>query len=266
MIKKIYAFAIYELIRIRDFILLLSDFNINDSFKLRYFTFDVSCKKFLYLKPRKWLHNIKIRNDYRDKRTFRDIILPKYHLPPKGVVLTKDSIVVDLGSNIGLTIAHMKNIYPDIKVIGYEMDIDNFLLAKRNTQTYDKVHLYNKAIWVNKTIVEYHKDSSFDGYSINVGPNDDRNTKIKGITLKDVIDEHQIKKIDYMKMDIEGVEKNILTHHDLSWLHYIKSMNIEMHLKEGENIETYIKIIKDQGFYAWKDTKHRSSIMAVKNL
>ena len=65
-------------------------------------------------------------------------------------------------------------------------------------------------------------------------------------------------------MDIEGAEKDILTHHDLSWLDYVNSINIEMHLNEEESIDAYIKIIEDQGFKAWKDTNHISSIIAVK--
>ena len=120
--------------------------------------------------------------------------LPKYHLPPKEVKLKKGSVVVDLGCNTGLTIAHMKNIYPDIKIIGYEMDKDNFLLAKRNTQTYREVYLCNRAVWVDNTFVEYFKDASFDGYSLNIVSDEDCNTKVKGTTLKDVIEEHQLQK------------------------------------------------------------------------
>ena len=185
-------------------------------------------------------------------------------MPPRGFELTKDSIVVDLGSNTGLTIAHMKTIYPDIKIFGFEMDHDNFLLAKRNTQTCDGVQLYNKAIWVSSTTVEYFNDSSYDGYTINIGKSNDQNTKTEGISLKDLIGELQLHKIDYMKMDIEGAEISILKHPDLSWLKYVKSLNVEMHLKEGDSLETYIEIIKNQGFDAWKDPKHQSSILAIK--
>ena len=69
MIKKIYLHGRYELARIWHFFSLLSHFNIVDSFKLRYFSIDVIHKEYLYFKPRKWSHDIKIRNNYRDKRT-----------------------------------------------------------------------------------------------------------------------------------------------------------------------------------------------------
>jgi hypothetical protein len=66
-------------------------------------------------------------------------------------------------------------------------------------------------------------------------------------------------------MDIEGAEEDILKNDDLTWLQYVKALNIEMHLDEHESVEYYINILEKQGFKAWKDTKHWSSIMAVKN-
>ncbi len=41
-------------------------------------------------------------------------------------------------------------------------------------------------------------------------------------------------------------------------------INIEMHLDENQSIDTYIDILKINGFNAWKDDKHWSSIMAVR--
>lgn len=264
IIKKIYARIIHELIRVRSFIFLLSDFNFKDSFVLAYFKMGDARERFIYLKPKKWLHDIKIRDSYRDKRTLKDVFLPKYHLPPKTIKLKKDSIVLDLGCNTGLTIAHLKNLFPEIKVFGYEMDVDNFLLAQRNTKAYNDIHLFNKAIWIDNSSVEYFKHSGFDGYSLNIVSKTKENMKVKGITMSNIIEEHQLDKIDYMKMDIEGSEKDILNHHDLSWLKHVNAMNIEMHLTEEENIDDYIRIIKKQGFNTWKDTNHISSIIAVK--
>jgi FkbM family methyltransferase len=237
--------------------------NIKDAFKLSNTKTDFSGQDFLSFKPRKWPHGIKIRNTPIDKRTLRDVLVSKYHLPSNRVKLQKGSIILDLGSNIGLTIAHLKNVYPDAIIIGYEMDEENFLLAQKNIQKYNNVRLFNKAIWINNSIIEYDKKTDSDAFTISTSSSNEQNVKIKGATLKEIINEHQIQKIDYLKMDIEGAEKDILTHHDLSWLEFVNALNIEFHVK-GQSIEPYIDIIKSHGFDAWKDTKHLSSIMAVR--
>ena len=265
MISKLNNQIRYELRRIKQFFCLLSDFSVADSYKLSFHKKWVSKTNFIYFKPKKWSHNIKIRNSYRDLRTIRDVFLSKYHLPPKGTIITKGSIVVDLGCNTGITIAHLKNIYPDVKIIGYEMDRDNFLLAKRNTQTLNNVYIYNMAIWIDSGWVEYYKHSDYDGYSIYNKSIDNKNTKVKGATLMDLIKRHQLEKIDYLKMDIEGAEKDILNHQDLQWLDYVNAMNIELHLIDEKSLQAYIEMLNVRGFCSWKDYLHVSSIMAIKN-
>jgi tRNA1(Val) A37 N6-methylase TrmN6 len=47
--------------------------------------------------------------------------------------ISTNPVFLDLGSNIGLTIAHMKQIYPTSKIVGYEMNKENYILAKENT-------------------------------------------------------------------------------------------------------------------------------------
>jgi hypothetical protein len=66
-------------------------------------------------------------------------------------------------------------------------------------------------------------------------------------------------------MDIEGAEKAILKSKDLSWMDKVGAMNIEMHLDGNENIDEFLTIIESKGFTVWKDTKHWSSIFAVRS-
>jgi len=256
---------LYELRRIKKFFILLADFSFNDSWNLTFHKNEVSETNFIFFKPIKWSHPVKIRNDYRDLRTLRDVFIRKYHIPPIEVEITANSVIVDLGCNTGLTIAHFKNFYPNVKIIGYEMDLDNYLLAKINTQTYDNVLIYNKAIWIENSLVEYHKNDNLDGYSIHIKSNEIQNIKVESTTIKNLIKNHRLDKIDYLKMDIEGVEKDILSHYDLSWLDFVKSINIEFHSVNENDIKNYIDILEGKGFRAWKDTNHVSAIIAVKN-
>jgi FkbM family methyltransferase len=144
------------------------------------------------------------------------------------------------------------------------MNINNYLLAKNNTKFYKNVYIHNQAIWNKNTEVSYNADSDFDAYSINENNDSGKKVTVKSTTIQSIIDTYNLTHIDYVKMDIEGAEEAILEDGDLQWLQYVKAINIEMHLDKSKDINTYIDILKTQGFNAWKDQKHWSSIMAVK--
>ncbi|MDC1162239.1 FkbM family methyltransferase [Tenacibaculum sp.] len=264
MIGKISRSAISLYNKVNRFRIYLSIFNIKETLIFVRRTKKNSSVSFT-LHPKELEHKIKIRSHPIDKSVIRYVLYEKYHLPLQMFHLPQNATVVDLGVNIGLTVAHIKTIYPKVKIIGYEMDLNNYELALWNTQYYSDVEIINKAIWVENKRVKYNKKSNPDGYRIQDLSIDKNDTEIEAITMREMIKEHSIEKIDYLKMDIEGAEKNILKDNDLEWLHIVNSMNIEMHLDGNENINEYIEIIRNYNFTVWKDTKHHSTIMATKN-
>lgn len=209
-------------------------------------------------------HDIKIRKNFIDKEVVGYVFADQYHLPPKEVSLPENPVILDLGSNIGLTIVHLKQVYPRATIYAYEMNTDNYWLAKYNTKSYNDVHVHNQAIWIENTTVSYNPSSDFDAYSLKEKADGDNSIKIKSTTISTIIETYNLTKIDFIKMDIEGAEEDILKNEDLSWLKIVNALNIEMHLDENESVEPYLKILEKHGFKAWKDIKHWSSIMAVK--
>lgn len=264
MLKNIYRFIRKRYRIIKVFLKPHPLFSTIDRIKLSNIKPNFSKKGFYVLRPKGWKHSIKIRKHFIDKEVVEYVLHDKYHLPPSEISLGDKSIILDLGSNIGLTIAHLKQLYPKAIIFGYEMNTENYLLAKRNTKAYADVQVFNNAVWTENTIVEYNPDSDFDAYAISLQKNSEQSIRIQALTLNDIIERHKLKKIDYLKMDIEGAEKDILNHQDLSWLTIVKSLNIEMHINEGETIDSYIEILNKNGFHAWKDDKHWSSIKAVR--
>ncbi|AOZ98509.1 hypothetical protein BIW12_03155 [Flavobacterium commune] len=241
-----------------------------DKIKLSKIKVDTNKKGFVFLKPKGWKHTIKIRKNFIDKEVVYYVLQDLYHLPPSSSKISDNSIILDLGSNIGLTIAHMKHLYPGAKIIGYEMNQQNFLLAKRNIKFYDNVVIYNKAVWCEDGLVSYKKSSNFDAYAI-IDNNDDLNIdeviEVQSMSMNSVIKDNKLTHIDYLKMDIEGAEKAILESEDLSWMDIVYMMNIEMHsITEEDEFNKFLKIIESKGFCAWKDNKHWSSIFAVRNI
>ncbi|GEM_PF-1276319 len=240
-----------------------------DKFKLSKIKRETNKKGFVILKPKGWAHTIKIRKNYTDREVVHYVLQDQYHLPPSSLAIAHGPTILDLGSNIGLTIAHMKQIYPNAKIIGYEMNTENYNLAVRNTKFYSNVSVNNKAVWIEDTLVSYKNDSGNDAYSITQGQsagNESDVIEVESITLDSIIKQHNIKQIDYIKMDIEGAEESILSSGDIGWMSIVKMMNIEMHLDDENDIDKYITILKNNGFDAWKDTKHWSSIFAIRKV
>lgn len=71
------------------------------------------------------------RNNNDDYDVLHATFFEQYHFPP--INLPKHAVILDLGSNIGLTVRHLKCHYPGAIIIGVELDHENFLLAQKNT-------------------------------------------------------------------------------------------------------------------------------------
>ncbi|MCG9793896.1 FkbM family methyltransferase [Flavobacterium algicola] len=245
-------------------------FSILDHHRLSKINKDTKGKGFLSLKPKGWLHSIKIRRNYTDKEVVYYVLQDQYHLPPDVSKIPTAPVILDLGSNIGLTIVHMKQVYPNAKIIGYEMNKENYLLAKHNTKFYMDTLVVNKAVWIENSKVTYKTSSNFDAYSIvndNISNESNDLVEVDSININSILKNHELSHVDYLKMDIEGAEIAILESHDLGWMDSVNSMNIEMHLDPDNDLKKFIEIIEKKGFLVWKDTKHWSSIFAVrKNL
>lgn len=240
-----------------------------DKYQLDQINRETNYKKLIRLKPKGWKHGITIRKNFVDKDVVFYVLQEQYHLPPTEPILRSNPIILDLGSNIGLTVAHMKQLYPLAKIIGYEMNQENFLLAVTNTQEYPDVQKVNTAVWIEDATVSYANEANFDSYAIVSKANRNKNSQLVTVPclqLSSIFKNHNLDFVDYLKMDIEGAEVSILEASDLSWMQKVGAMNIEMHLDNEADLDQFKLIIEQQGFKVWKDNKHWSSIFAVREL
>jgi FkbM family methyltransferase len=206
------------------------------------------------------------RTGTEDYLTLCSTFYNQFHLPP--ITLKPDSVILDLGSNIGVTVLHLKHLYPSSRIIGVEMDEDNYKLAELNVAGVENVELINSAISVNDGIVSYNKSDNVDAYHVTA--NDDKSAagglvSVNSITIQSLLSKYNLKTVDFMKMDIEGEEIKIFDEQaDLTWLNSVKTLNIEIH---GDSVllQKILSILERHGFRAWKDTNHWSAILAVKS-
>ncbi len=144
--------------------------------------------------------------------------------------------VVDAGANIGLTAVLYAQWWPECKIISLEADQENYELAVKNTMAYPNIHVIKKALW-NKSALLKIEAGQEDGFVVReVGAEiqsvEQVNTT-EGISLMDLMFQHECAQIDFLKMNIEGSEKEVFSEGSDFWLPKTKSMLIELH--DGKN-------------------------------
>lgn len=205
--------------------------------------------------------NIFLRNIVADKQCYEDVFEKRYHVPPLDVI---PQTVLDLGSNIGLTVTHYAHMWPTAIIVGYEMDKDNCEIAQTNTYR----PIINCAVAPHRRVYSYDTSVSEQAYSIS--------TKIEGepyiipaVTLDDAINQvsDELGMVDFVKMDIEGAERDILST-DGAWSHRIRNLLVECHGKDEDDTEYNTKYVEFmltiRGFNVKKHLPHWSALFAWK--
>lgn len=160
--------------------------------------------------------------------------------------IKKPKIIVDLGSNIGLSAKWFINKYPNAKIICFEPDTKNFEICKKNIKNLKNVEVFNYAIMDLTTNVE---NTGFSGTNSSVFKKS-KFGKLKSLSMKDLIKNFNIKNIDLLKIDIEGSQKELFEG-DTIWLNNVSNIFIETH-KTKDGFDTNYLVFSEllnNGFY-----------------
>lgn len=116
-------------------------------------------------------------------------------------------VIIDCGANIGLSTIFFKQIYPKSKIICFEPDPKIFDMLKYNLEqfNYSDIQLFNTAVWIRDEKLSFQTDNSWGGKIIS---NEIENSiNINAIDLNKFLDQ----KVDFLKIDIEGAEYEVIT-------------------------------------------------------
>ena len=202
------------------------------------------------------------RSSTADVFTFKAAFLKQFHLPP--IALPDDAVILDLGSNIGLTVAHLAHTFPRARVIGVEMDAANFALARANTASFDdRVQLIHAAVWTSDGSVAYGGDRS-DGFQVSgpVANGAGGELTSRALRVDTLLDECGVAVADYVKMDVEGAEAALLDGAP-AWLDRVRSLKVEVHAPA--TVDSVSQALRTRGFRCWTDAEHWSCVCAVRD-
>lgn len=156
-------------------------------------------------------------------------------------------LIIDCGSNIGLSIIFFKRLYPECRILAFEADPDICSVLKKNINAFEfnNVEINEKAVWTNNESIEFVQEGGASGMIGHSGSN--KTIRIPCTRLLDIIDRQ--KKIDLLKIDIEGAEGAVLKDCE-QVLHKVDKIFIEYHSMEIEEqtLEQTLIILKKAGF------------------
>ncbi len=183
-----------------------------------------------------------------------------YHLPPREIA-RRDAVILDLGANVGYTVADFALRYPDARIIAVEMDGANCELAAANVSRFgSRCVLLHAAVWTEEGEVCYEGGEA-DAFHISSGSGNGF-PKVPSRTIAGILEQFGIAEVDYLKMDIEGAEAEVIVT-AREWAPKVRMMNIEVH--SPEIMATVVAHLEEFGFQCEPSTSHWSSIMAIRN-
>jgi FkbM family methyltransferase len=139
--------------------------------------------------------------------------------------LGRPSVIVDAGANVGLSTLLFANRYPETRVIAIEPDPANFSMLTLNTQSYTTVSRLQCGLWSRATQLAITNPTD-DPWGFRVVETIDGD--IPALGVRDVMEAYRLDRIDVLKMDVEGAEREILSTYD-AWGEDVGIIIVETH-------------------------------------
>jgi FkbM family methyltransferase len=136
--------------------------------------------------------------------------------------------IIDAGANIGCATIFFANRYPDAKIIAIEPEQSNFEVLQSNCADLPNVVPVLGAVWSHPATLTFN-DPHTGKWAFAMKERIDDGVPVRGFTIPQLMDEFSIDRIDVLKMDIEGGEKEVFSASDLSWLDAVGTLVIELH-------------------------------------
>jgi FkbM family methyltransferase len=166
--------------------------------------------------------SIEMRTYSGDIDIFYEIFWKRTYDIPAGIA-SEYVTIVDLGAHIGLASIHFALRHPHSKIIAVEASHKNFELLIKNTADFPSITCIEAAVYPEDGMVLF--DSSGISYNSKLSVS---GSKVQALSMKSLLQEHKIDRVDLLKIDIEGAEELLLSRNN-DWLLTVNCIIIEIH-------------------------------------
>jgi FkbM family methyltransferase len=206
--------------------------------------------------------NYIIRNHTSDFRILREVWIANDYQRP-GFQIRAQDVVVDIGAQIGVFTVRAATAAPGVRVVSFEPFPDNYRLLQANVELNDLSHVtpVNQAVSaIAETRDLYISEVNTGGHSFfGAGPSG-KTVEVETTTLPDLMTAHDLTQINFLKMDCEGAEVEILEACPAETLACIDKMVIETHERDHPTGRGWVQRLRDHGF----ETQMHDNLLCVK--
>ncbi|MDH4199244.1 MAG: FkbM family methyltransferase [Spirochaetia bacterium] len=163
---------------------------------------------------------------------------------------------IDCGANIGLSVLYLKSQFPDAIIHAFEPDTIAYekLVTNIESSGFRDVFTYNAAVWVEDGELVFVPDGSWGGHIGNDAGSE--GVKIKSYNLDGFLN----KRVDFLKMDIEGAESDVIIHSKELIARNVEKLFFEWHSLTGapQRLGEILAFFEGHGFrYHIKEAANR---------
>jgi FkbM family methyltransferase len=160
-------------------------------------------------------------------------VLEEYAAAPR-LVAGDVRWIVDLGTNVGLSLAYFRRLWPGAKFIGVEPEVTNLDVARRNHAN----AIESGEGFLHRAVAGGEPGYAWLGKGGFGGGNELRRVdelaaavageQVPVITVPDLMTQHGVETIDLLKCDIEGGEASVFRD-CASWIGRVRHLVVETH-------------------------------------
>lgn len=198
---------------------------------------------------------IYIRPGTTDAQVVWDTFVGLYHVPPP--VARSAQRIWDLGANIGLTALDLAERFPGASLTAVELDAGNAELARANIAPIaHRCELVEGAVWAEDGRVSYDGDpGGEDGFRVVSGTGQERS--VAAISLNTLLERQGGGPVDYVKMDVEGAERELLRR-NTQWAAHVRCVSVEVH--DPYSVDECRRDLQTLGFATSVSERHWASV------
>ncbi len=197
-----------------------------------------------------------IRSNTTDASVFRDIF---FYGDLKLPSLTPPDIIIDAGAYVGYSTVYLARQYPDAHIIAIEPEASNFAKLKKHTEHLPTVTLVQGALWSRSSgLTITDRGTGHWGFKVEEASGDTPYT-VQGYTVTELLKEKPAGKNIFIKIDIEGSEKELFATDTETWLPHVNTLLIELHERINSGCTQVVE--KALPTTEWNVTKQGEKLM-----
>ena len=203
---------------------------------------------------------MKIRAKTTDLMQLATIWLTSEYEAP-GFEIKENDTIIDVGGHIGLFSLYASQFCKNGLIFTFEPVPENYDLLVDNIKSNNLIHIkpFNLAVSNSSSNVKLYLNDDESGHSM--FSKSSRTINVDSISLQKIFDDNDIETCNFLKLDCEGTEYEILENLPLSYFDKIQKLVIEYHMADShpELLENLKKLLIEQN-YSLKTKKLFSDI------